>query len=127
MSKYYVYTLAYPGSMDGAVFYVGKGSGNRIDLHEVAAAGKLYDANQHKCDVEQDAYLYEWVLIYLVYGVESLTNMAIMPVENQTEFSFLRVWKQTLSSLRILAALRGEPRLSVLDELVTRELERASL
>lgn len=29
--KYYVYTLAYP---DGTVFYVGKGSGNRIERHE---------------------------------------------------------------------------------------------
>jgi hypothetical protein len=29
--RYYVYTLAYP---DGTVFYVGKGSGRRIERHE---------------------------------------------------------------------------------------------
>jgi hypothetical protein len=31
---YYVYTLSYPEEMGGAVFYVGKGSGNRLFLHE---------------------------------------------------------------------------------------------
>ena len=31
---YYVYTLSYPEEMGGAVFYVGKGSGNRIFAHE---------------------------------------------------------------------------------------------
>lgn len=32
--RYYVYTLAYPESMGGLVFYVGCGSGTRINEHE---------------------------------------------------------------------------------------------
>ena len=88
MGNYYVYEQAYPDDfldqeLAGTVFYVGKGTGNRIDFHEEAASGKHYDANQQKCaiireiqaqgkqvvkrkvyetDVEQDAYLYEWIL-----------------------------------------------------------------
>lgn len=43
--RFYVYTLAYP---DGTVFYVGKGKGKRIYLHEVEArAGK----QSYKCNV----------------------------------------------------------------------------
>lgn len=34
MKKYYVYMLAYPESMGGAVFYVGKGTGYRVSSHE---------------------------------------------------------------------------------------------
>lgn len=34
MGKYYVYTLAYPASMGGDVFYVGKGTGDRLREHE---------------------------------------------------------------------------------------------
>ena len=37
MGECYVYTLAYP---DGTVFYVGKGSGNRIKAHFWEALGK---------------------------------------------------------------------------------------
>lgn len=36
---FYVYTLSAPPEMGGAVFYVGKGVDNRIDLHECAAKG----------------------------------------------------------------------------------------
>lgn len=32
--EFYAYELAYPENMGGAVFYVGKGSGQRIDEHE---------------------------------------------------------------------------------------------
>lgn len=35
--RYYVYTLSYPESMGGAVFYVGKGAGNRVHQHESEA------------------------------------------------------------------------------------------
>lgn len=40
--EYYVYTLAYPPTMEGGrVFYVGKGKKDRIDQHEILArAGK---------------------------------------------------------------------------------------
>jgi hypothetical protein len=34
-----------------------------------------------------------------------------------------KVWKQTLTNLKILAAMRGKTMLSVLDELVARALE----
>lgn len=34
MSKFYVYTLAYPEQMGGAVFYVGKGTCDRLYIHE---------------------------------------------------------------------------------------------
>ena len=37
MKIYYVYTLAYPQSMGGAIFYVGKGTENRINVHEIEA------------------------------------------------------------------------------------------
>ena len=43
--SYYVYTLAYP---DGTVFYVGKGSGNRIQHHEQEA---LRGHDCPKCDL----------------------------------------------------------------------------
>lgn len=38
MTRFYVYTLAYPEQMNGAVFYVGKGTGARMHYHEVNAA-----------------------------------------------------------------------------------------
>lgn len=94
---YYVYTLAKP---DGTVFYVGKGQGDRIDQHEFHAkyldeAIEKYRLNPRKCaeirkiwdnggrvvksivyetPIEEDAYVYEWVLIHMVYGPEQLTN-----------------------------------------------------
>jgi hypothetical protein len=91
--KFYDYELAYPESMGGAVFYVGKGTSNRINEHEGEASKggisqkckiireiwaqgyqvvkrKVYETN-----IEQDAFLYEWVLINLVYGYSQLTNI----------------------------------------------------
>lgn len=44
MGKYYVYTLAYP---DGRVFYVGKGSSNRVHMHEIEAK-RGYHAKRHE-------------------------------------------------------------------------------
>jgi hypothetical protein len=93
---YYVYTLAQP---TGEVFYVGKGQKDRINDHEKQALRSTYrndiGVNQRKCNVireihaqgqqivktkvfetpvEQDAYIYEWALIHLIYGIEKLTN-----------------------------------------------------
>ena len=95
--KYYVYTLAYP---DGEVFYVGKGTGDRLHQHEYEAArfGKkasYYYNNPEKhaiireiwaqggqvkkeilfeTDSESDAYAYEWALINMVYKGSGLAN-----------------------------------------------------
>ena len=45
--KYYVYTLAYPEEMGGAIFYVGKGTGKRMLVHEIYAA-RSDDCFSHK-------------------------------------------------------------------------------
>jgi excisionase family DNA binding protein len=95
---YYVYTLSYPEEMGGAVFYVGKGSGNRIFDHEkfVRYNARKRSGNHHKdavikrildaglevrkepiasFDLETDALAYESYLINTVYGLRNLTNM----------------------------------------------------
>lgn len=36
--------------------------------------GQVRKKKVYETDVEQDAYLYEWVLIYMVYGIDNLTN-----------------------------------------------------
>ncbi len=87
--KYYVYTL---GSPDGTVFYVGKGTGDRISAHEYEAkkdgqsrkcdlirqiwanGGKVTKEKVYETHVEQDAFIYEWALINLIYGYEHLAN-----------------------------------------------------
>src|SRR5260370_4271955 len=98
MKKYYVYTLAYP---DGTIFYVGKGTGKRVHMHEQFAARsdemiKRLNLNSRKCSIireiwnsngqvkkdivyetdnERDAYAYEWALMNIVYADnEYLTN-----------------------------------------------------
>lgn len=90
--RYYVYTLSDP--RDGAVFYVGKGCGNRIDQHERdARKGRFANAGKELrireiwaagCDVvkvkviesltEPAAYLEEARLISEI-GIENLTNI----------------------------------------------------
>lgn len=48
MSKYYVYTLAYPAEMGGRVFYVGKGTGDRMHAHEYRVRhGGVREASTH--------------------------------------------------------------------------------
>src|SRR5947207_10125116 len=96
---FYTYELAYPQSMGGTVFYVGKGSYSqegridRIDMHEREAKR---GGTSRKCQIirdiwandeqivrrkvyetpaEQDALIYEWILISLVYGRDTLANM----------------------------------------------------
>lgn len=90
--KYYVYTLAYP---DGTVFYVGKGTGSRIDRHEKEARSDKPSYNPYKCriirkiwdeggqvlkqkiafyDREEDAFKAEIALIAF-YGKDTLTNL----------------------------------------------------
>src|SRR5690242_15985045 len=90
-ARYYVYTLAYP---DGTVFYVGKGTGARMDAHEKEAKGGY---TSKKCDIirqiwaqggqvmktkvyqtesASDALQYEHDLI-LAYGLDSLANVKV--------------------------------------------------
>jgi hypothetical protein len=92
---YYVYTLAYPESMAGYIFYVGKGKGNRIYEHEIKAR-RATTANSHKTNIirkverngerivrtklgffenEVDAFLYETALIFFMRPYEHLTNL----------------------------------------------------
>lgn len=99
--KYCVYTLAYPEEMGGAIFYVGKGSGKRMSIHEIYAARsddtiKAYHYNSEKCrvireiwanggevkreivfetDDEPEAFAYEWALIHMVHRERGLTNV----------------------------------------------------
>lgn len=90
--QWYVYTLRYP---DNTIFYVGKGSGKRIDMHERQAlslreingkAAKIIDIHlagesvikviEAWFRVEQHAYIYESMLIeaYGLFGTVSLAN-----------------------------------------------------
>lgn len=88
LPRFYVYTLAYP---DGRVFYVGKGSGKRIDCHERdarkgvstykcriirkiwAGGGELIKTIVFRTDDEQEAFATEKRLI-AAYGRKSLVN-----------------------------------------------------
>lgn len=95
--KYYVYTLAYP---NGEVFYIGKGTGDRLHQHEYEAARSGKEASYYynnpvkhaiirdiwaqgeqvkkeilfATDSEFDAYAYEWTLINMVHSGSGLAN-----------------------------------------------------
>jgi len=91
----YVYTLAYPGSMGGYVFYVGKGRRDRITVHEREARNNV---KSRKCSVirkiwrkgeqvvkekiaffddsPEEAALYEVALIFFMRPYGHLTNEA---------------------------------------------------
>lgn len=88
--KYYTYALAYPDSMGGLTFYIGKGAGDRIYQHERIAKhpdSKYPRENRHKTniirkiwangeqvvrkklayfDTDEEASLYEIALIFLM-------------------------------------------------------------
>jgi excisionase family DNA binding protein len=56
--RYYVYALAYPpnyhdsiNNLSGVVFYVGKGTGDRIDFHELEAGNRSSVCRCRKCNV----------------------------------------------------------------------------
>lgn len=91
---YYVYTLAYPESMEGYIFYIGKGMNGRIDDHEKQARNGFHS---HKChtirkiweagsqvskqkvayfETEDEALQYESALIFFMRGYGHLTNLA---------------------------------------------------
>ena len=91
---HYVYVLAYPESMGGHVFYVGKGSGVRIHDHEMEARNgktanryktgtinKIWDAGEQVVkkklaffETHEDALLYEIALIFFMDGLTNLTD-----------------------------------------------------
>jgi hypothetical protein len=144
MGKYYVYEQAYPDDfldqeLAGTIFYVGKGTGNRIDFHEEVGRGMHFDANQQKCaiireiqvqgkqvvkrkvyetDVEQDAYLYEWILIHLIYGAENLTNMVMQPQENVLDVVSIKLVRHVRRKLKVIAALSHESMYAVVERLL---------
>lgn len=89
--RFYTYKLAYPKSMGGAIFYVGKGTGNRINHHETEARKGV---QSRKCNTireiwaageqvvkEKDAFFEDADSAYLreieliaFYGRKNLTN-----------------------------------------------------
>lgn len=147
MGKYYVYEQAYPDdfldqALAGTIFYVGKGTGNRIDFHEEAARGMHFDANQQKCaiireiqaqgkqvvkrkvyetDVEMDAYPYEWILIHLIYGAENLTNMVMQPQEHVLDVVSIKLVRHVRRKLKVIAAWSHESMYAVVERLVDDE------
>src|SRR5712671_5181213 len=90
--RHYVYTLAYP---DGKVFYVGKGTGDRIHMHEYEALGARKSRNIYKTRVinkiwreggeifktklaffqtNEEALAYETALIFFTPDLTNLTD-----------------------------------------------------
>jgi hypothetical protein len=90
---YYVYTLQFP---NGSVFYVGKGTGNRIGVHETEARANIPMGNRHKIELiqaiwesgwdvvrtkvatferEEDALVYEWGLMNMHVRAADLANI----------------------------------------------------
>ena len=92
MNDFYTYELAYPESMGGAVFYVGKGRGNRINDHErdarfgrmtlncriirriLAQGEQIVKRKVYENLSEEEAFAHEIQLI-AHYGRENLANM----------------------------------------------------
>lgn len=90
--KYYTYTLAYPNEMGGHVFYIGKGTGDRMLTHEmeakhgyrgrkcriireILANGYQVQKNiVYETDIEQEALIYEWAGINMIWAGPHLTN-----------------------------------------------------
>lgn len=99
--KYYVYTLAFPDEMGGHVFYVGKGTGNRLLSHEIEtrnggrsrkcqAIRKIwsnsYEVQRNivfESDVEQDTLIYEWAGINMIWSSSYLTNTLANPYSRE--------------------------------------------
>jgi len=143
MAKYYVYTLAYPKSMGGAVFYVGKGTGNRVKQHEWEAKRGATSGGYHMrkhdiirdiwergeqvvktivmdTDDEQEALKHERNLIakYGTLLVNVMYNTDVNPVGKTTN-------KILLSELPQIAFVSQQERQSVLEHRFHVAFERA--
>lgn len=93
-SEFYVYILAYPESMGGNIFYVGKGQAYRIADHEREARN---GSQSRKCEIirdiwthgeqvvkgviavfaydqEREVLMYEWAMINMTCYADLLTN-----------------------------------------------------
>lgn len=95
--QYYVYTLSRPSTdtCPNQVFYVGKGTKSRVFDHEMEAqkgkkskkcdiireiwssGGQVQKTIVYQTSVENDALIYEWVLINMVFGPSTLTNVRL--------------------------------------------------
>lgn len=93
--KFYTYTLAYPESMGGTIFYVGKGTGRRVHQHETDARAvplvkshknnairKIWAAGEQVAKrkeayfaTEEEAFMHEIALIVLMRPYGNLTNL----------------------------------------------------
>lgn len=112
-TTYYVYTYAYPESMGGKVFYVGKGTGNRINQHERdALSNAMINPEKERVirtiwgngesvvkekvaffENEKDAFEHELHLIN-VYGIHNLTNQLHGPADMVTlDGAAIRNWR----------------------------------
>ena len=96
--NYYVYMLEWPSTDEqhpNEVFYVGKGTKSRLFEHEEeavrgrqsrkcdviraiwASGGQVQKTIRYQTSIEQDALIYEWVLINMVYDSANLTNVQV--------------------------------------------------
>lgn len=75
----YAYELAYPESMGGAVFYVGKGTGSRIDRHEDEARRGV---QSRKCDIIRQIWAKGGQVVKRKVS-EGLTNQEALDLESR--------------------------------------------
>jgi hypothetical protein len=130
--KPYVYFLKYPEPMGGTIFYIGKGIGRRINIHEVEArSSNVSSCNSYKVsvirqiwsqgeqitktkyayfDTDDEAYIYEFALIFFMQGYGNLTNINVGGIGGRSNVYRIRgkphseEWKQKAS-----AWLTGRP------------------
>ena len=78
----------------------------------------------YETDIEQDAYLYEWILIHLIYGVENLTNIVNQTQENVPDLIAIKLDRQAHRQLKTIAALSHETMYAAVARLVDAEYAR---
>lgn len=138
--KFYVYTYAFP---DGRVFYVGKGTGYRMNSHESLARsmfpGPTYDVIRQitesgnkplktvvfETDNETEAFKVEVQLINH-YGLANLTNKnsgGAGGISGDSQpVTTIKINSDSLDNLRAIHNLTGESLQDILDRLIKTEL-----